>query len=168
MPRFATDGPHTVAVRVNDPHGGRAVAVGLVSVDGSRPIVTALRASARVLALPARSGRARSAARRGELPSATTIRFRLSEAARVQLRVERARKGRRVAGRCRSNGKRGRACTLWSSARVIRRSERAGTNAIALRARGLAPGSYRLTLTATDSVGNRSPRRTLGLRVLRR
>jgi hypothetical protein len=43
----------------------------------------------------------------------------------------------------------------------------AGENGIALRARGLAPGHYRLGLTAADEVGNRSPRRTLGLRVVR-
>ena len=36
-----------------------------------------------------------------------------------------------------------------------------------MRARGLKPGRYRLVLTAADEVGNRSPRRTLALRVVR-
>jgi hypothetical protein len=69
-------------------------------------------------------------------------------------------------GACRPKLERGRRCTAWSRARLIKRSGRAGENAIRLRARGLAPGRFRLVLTAVDEVGNRSPRRTLGLRVV--
>ena len=168
-PRFAVDGPKTVAVRVNDPHGGRAVAVGTLEVDGSLPMVTRLRSAARVLAVPARRKRARgSAARAARPPSSTSIRFRLSEAASVRLTVERARSGRRArGGPCRPKAKRGRRCTAWSRVRLIKRSGRAGENAIALRARGLTPGSFRVVLAAVDEVGNRSPRRTLALRVVR-
>jgi hypothetical protein len=36
-----------------------------------------------------------------------------------------------------------------------------------MRARGLKPGRYRLVLTAADEAGNRSPRRAIGLRVVR-
>ncbi|HEV3378965.1 MAG TPA: PKD domain-containing protein, partial [Thermoleophilaceae bacterium] len=46
---FATNGPATVRVRVNDPHGGRAVAEGSVLVDGALPIIDDLRRGARVL-----------------------------------------------------------------------------------------------------------------------
>ena len=67
----------------------------------------------------------------------------------------------------RDRAKRGRRCTAWSRVRLIKRSGRAGENAIALRARGLTPGSFRVVLAAVDEVGNRSPRRTLALRVVR-
>jgi DNA-binding beta-propeller fold protein YncE len=159
MPRFAVDGRRVVRVRVNDPHGGRAVATRTLDVDGSRPVLTDLRAASRVLGVP--SGRGQGAA-------ATRLRFRLSEAATVTVALNRARPGRRSKGRaCRPLAKRGRRCTVWSRARTIRRSAGAGQNGILLRARGLRPGRYRVVLTATDRVGNRSPRRTLELRVVR-
>jgi hypothetical protein len=170
MPRFSVDGPKIVRVRVNDPHGGRAVAEGTLDVDGSRPVLTRLRAATRVLGVPSRRRRASgaAAARTGEPPAATTLRFRLSEAAVVTVAVDRARQGRRPKGRaCSPRAKRGRRCIAWSRARTIRRSADAGQNGIALRARGLRPGRYRVLLTATDEVGNRSARRTLPLRVVR-
>jgi hypothetical protein len=49
----------------------------------------------------------------------------------------------------------------------VSRAATAGRNGIALRARGLKPGRYRVVLTATDAVGNVSPRRVLALRVRR-
>jgi hypothetical protein len=123
-----------------------------------------------VLGVPPRRRRARgSAAALGKQPpGATTLRFRLSEAAIVTVALDRARQGRRAKGRaCGPRAKRGRRCVAWTRARRIRRSARAGPNGIALRARGLRPGRYRVVLTATDEVGNRSPRRTLQLRVVR-
>jgi DNA-binding beta-propeller fold protein YncE len=58
---FATHGPATVRVRVNDPHGGRAVAEASVMVDGAAPLIGHLRRGARVLAVkrPARRPRIR-------------------------------------------------------------------------------------------------------------
>jgi DNA-binding beta-propeller fold protein YncE len=47
---FVTHGPATVRVRVNDPHGGRAVAEGSVMVDGAAPVIGHLRRGASVLA----------------------------------------------------------------------------------------------------------------------
>jgi flagella basal body P-ring formation protein FlgA len=118
-----------------------------------------------VLGLPSR--RARGRASSASPPPATTLRFRASEAARVTVALTRARKGRRSKGACSTRAKRGRRCTAWSTARTIRRAATGGQNDITLRARGLKPGRYRVVLTATDEVGNRSPRRTLGLRVVR-
>ena len=165
MPKFAVDGATFVRVRVNDPHGGRAVAEGTVNVDASRPVLTGLRTLARVLALPSRRGRGHASS--ATPPPATTLRFRVSEAARVTVALNRARKGRRSKGACSTRAKRGRRCTAWSTARTIRRTATAGQNDITLRARGLRTGRYRVVLTATDEVGNRSPRRTLGLHVVR-
>jgi sugar lactone lactonase YvrE len=170
MPRFSGDGAKTVRVRVNDPHGGRAAAEATVDVDGSRPALTGLRALARVLGVPERGTRARrrAGAARAKPPPSTTVRFRLSEAATVTLAVNRARSGRRPKGKpCRARAKRGRPCTVWSRSRTVKRSLGAGGNGITVRARGLKPGRYRLVLTAADEVGNRSPRRAIGLRVVR-
>jgi PKD domain len=159
-PRFVTDGPKTVRVRANDPHGGRAVAQADVRVDGSTPLITRLRV-ARALGLRSR----RSAA---ALPAATQLRFRLSEAATVTVALHRARAGHRRKGRpCSPRAKRGRRCTLYTRARTIRRSRPAGENAITLRSRGLKPGRYRITVIAVDGVGNRSAPRRLGIRVVR-
>ena len=85
----------------------------------------------------------------------------------VTVSVRRARAGRRAEGACSTRSKRGRPCTAWSVARQIRRAERAGRNRLTLRSRGLRRGRYRIVLSATDAVGNRSQRRTIGLRVVR-
>jgi DNA-binding beta-propeller fold protein YncE len=167
MPRFAVDGPHTVRVRVNDPHGGRAVAEATLDVDGSRPVLSDLRAAARVLGVGRGRARRSATAARSEPPRSTKLRFRLSEAATVTVAVNRARAGRRARGACSTRARRGRRCTAWSVARTIRRSARAGRNGITLRARGLRPGRYRVVLRAVDKVGNRSSRRALELRVVR-
>jgi PKD domain len=168
MPRFAGDGTKTVRVRVDDPHGGQTVAQGTVDVDGSKPLLTGLRTVAHVLGLPPTRAHRRPRAARSRPPSATTVSFRLSEAATVTLTTDRVRKGRRPKGRaCSTRAKRGRPCSVLSRARSIKRSAQAGENRISVRARGLKPGRFRLMLTAADEVGNRSPRRTLGLRVVR-
>ena len=167
MPDFSVDGPHAVRVRVNDPHGGRAVAEGTVSVDGRRPVVSDVRAAANVLSLRHKRGRGKAGAKRKPPPTSTSLRFRLSEAAMVTVSVRRARAGRRAEGACSTRSKRGRPCTAWSVARQIRRAERAGRNRLTLRSRGLRPGRYRIVLGATDAVGNRSQRRSIGLRVVR-
>jgi DNA-binding beta-propeller fold protein YncE len=163
-PRFANDGFKTVRVRVNDPHGGRAVAEGRLRVDGSMPVITGLRVG-RVLGLRRKPRGGASAA---AAPRVTQLRFRLSETARVTVALDRIRAGRRRQGQpCRLKATRGRRCTIYTRARTIRRSATAGENAVALRARGLKPGRYRITVTAVDPVGNRSAPRRLPLRVVR-
>jgi hypothetical protein len=162
---FGRHGPATVRMRVNDPHGGRAVAEATVSVDGAVPIITQVHTGSRVLGVGSRSGG--SAARRTP-PRATSIRFSLSEPAAVGVKIERARFGRRTPGaRCRVRAKRGRRCVRWVPVRAIGHAGAAGANSIRLTARGLRPGRHRLVLTAVDAVGNASARRTLSLRVVR-
>jgi sugar lactone lactonase YvrE len=176
---FESHGRATVRVRVNDPHGGRAVAEASVLVDGAAPLITGLRSGARVLGVrqPARSRGERRGDRTGHGPArarrrpprATTIRFNLSEPATVTLVVERARRGRRTqAGApCRVRARRGRRCVRWSPTRLVRHGGGAGANAVLLRARGLRPGRYRLLLRAVDGVGNASAQRRLPLRIVR-
>jgi hypothetical protein len=100
-------------------------------------------------------------ATRFRLGKATTISFRLSEAAKVALTFERKLTGRRSHGRCVKPRKGARAnCTRY--VRVsggLSAQAKAGTNKIAFRGRlsrkrRLAPGSYRLTLLARDAAGN--------------
>jgi hypothetical protein len=162
---FGQHGPATVRIRVNDPHGGRAVTEATVSVDGAVPIITEVRAGSRVLGVGRRS---RSTAARRRPPRATNIRFNLSEPAAVGVTIQRARRGRRTTGtKCRVRAKRGRRCIRWAPVRVMSHAGAAGANSIRLRARGLRPGRHRLVLTAVDAVGNPSARRTLPLRVVR-
>jgi sugar lactone lactonase YvrE len=166
---FATHGPATVRVRVNDPHGGQSVAETSVLVDGAIPVIGQLRQGARVLGVRARRARAAARPRRRRPPRATTIRFNLSEPAAVSLAVDRARLGRRaVAGDpCRVRSRTGRRCIRWVRKRVLDHAGAAGANAIRLRARGLHPGRYRLVISAVDGVGNPSAERLLALRVVR-
>lgn len=162
---FGRHGPATVRLRVNDPHGGRAVAEASVSVDGAVPIITQLRAGSRVLGVGRRS---RSSAARRRPRRATNIRFKLTEPAAVDLTIERARRGRRTPGtRCRARAKPGRRCTRWTTVRAMDHAGAAGSNSVRVKARGLRPGRHRLVLTAVDAVGNRSAQRRLPLRVVR-
>jgi sugar lactone lactonase YvrE len=149
-PRFTSDGVRTLAVRVTDPHGGQSTATARLRVDGTRPMLTELRA----------------ARRRVTMPKAATIRFRLSERAAVTLGLAKARPGRRVkGGSCSRRAKRGRRCTVWVGVRTLKRSGRAGANSIKVRTRGLKPGHFRVTLKAADEVGHRSPSRSVRLEV---
>jgi len=169
---FVTHGPATVRVRVNDPHGGRAVAEANIMVDGAMPVIGHLRRGARVLGVKRQPRRARkrraAASLRRPPPRATTIRFSLTEPAAVTLAVDRARRGRRPVanGPCRVRARTGRRCLRWTRERVINHAGAAGENGIRLRARGLRPGFHRLVLSAVDGVGNASAPRLAPLRVV--
>jgi hypothetical protein len=120
----------------------------------------------------ARLSRTRFRAGRG-----TVLSYRLSEAARVTLRIERKLKGRRVRSRgrirCVKRTRRNarRRCTLYRRVAILTRASKAGLNRIAFSGRvggrKLRPGSYRLTLTPTDAAGNRGTPRRLSFRVVR-
>jgi hypothetical protein len=79
--------------------------------------------------------------------SRTTVRYRLSEPARVVLTIRSAVGGRRV-GRATQAG-------------------RTGRNSKRIPAAGLAPGRYLVSLIATDRAGNESAARRTGFRVAR-
>jgi hypothetical protein len=78
----------------------------------------------------------------------TTLRWRLSEAARITVRIDRlsGRKRRRV--------------------RSISRRAAGGVGRLRLSARRLKPGRYRLTLTAVDAAGNRSAPKSIAFRIV--
>jgi hypothetical protein len=110
------------------------------------------------------------AARRGasiarkKAPVGTTVRYRLSEAAKAKFTVERRMTGRRRGHKCvaptRKNRK-ARHCTRYRRLRgSFSRAGTAGSNSFRftgrLRGKKLRPARYRLVMVATDSAGNRS------------
>lgn len=95
--------------------------------------------------------------------TAASVRFRLSERARVRVVVARRLDGRRAGRRCLTGAKtprRGGRCVVWKTLRGTAVNGRAGANRITLLTRAQsrrAPlGTYRVTLVATDPAGNRS------------
>ena len=105
----------------------------------------------------------------------TTFVFRLSEAARVTIRMDRARPGVRVGRRCLAprRGRRGKRCVRYVRAGTLtRRSARAGLNRVRFSGRigrrALKLGRHRAILRAVDPAGNRSRARTLSFKVVRR
>ena len=115
---------------------------------------------------------------RKKVKRGTTIRYTLSEAAKVTLRFERKSKGRRVkkgkkrvcAKRTRKNRKK-RKCNRFKSAGTLTRASKAGKNSVKFSGRigkkALKRGSYRLVVQGTDAAGNKSKRRTLSFKVVK-
>jgi hypothetical protein len=106
-------------VRVSDPHGASSVAGAVVRVDSIRPVLSGL------------------------VIRGSTITYRLSEAARVKIQLQRkVRRRRRAIGTLRQNGVAGR--------NRLRVSSRASASKRRRRVR------YRAQAFAVDAVGNRS------------
>jgi len=106
----------------------------------------------------------------------TVLRFTASEAAKLTLRFERPRpgrrttaKGRRVCKPVKRRPKRG-ACTAYRRDGTLTRQIRSGSGRVALSGRigrrALRRGVHRLTLVATDAAGNRSRAVRLSLRIV--
>jgi hypothetical protein len=111
-----------------------------------------------------------AAAKRG-----TTFRYLLSEVAIVRFAIGRRLKGRLVAGRCQRptrQNRDARHCTRYRRVGSFRRSATAGANKTKIRGtvdrRWLRPGPYRATLRATDGAGNRSHRKRVRFKIVRR
>jgi hypothetical protein len=143
----------------------------VAAADTTRPVVGRLRIR------PARFRKGRLLPRAArKVRTGTTIRLRLSEAARLRLTFARVRPGRRVRGRCRKQTRRNRGrprCRRYTRVRgAISPPGRQGANRIRFqgrlnRRRGLRPGRYRLVVRATDSAGNRSRPSRAGFTLLR-
>jgi hypothetical protein len=105
----------------------------------------------------------------------TTFLYSLSEVAVVRFTIERRSKGRLVDGRCRRptrENRDARACTRYTRVGSFWRSAAAGANKTKFRGkvggRWLRRGPYRATLRATDGAGNRSHRKRVRFKVVRR
>jgi Tol biopolymer transport system component len=98
------------------------------------------------------------------------IRFTLSEAASVSLRIELKGKGRKKGSRCVTKRRTGKRCTLYKAKVTLKRSGKAGVNTVAFNGRAgkkkLAKGSYRITATAVDAAGNRAKKKTVSFRIV--
>jgi len=111
-------------------------------------------------------------------PVGTTIRWRLSEAARVTLSFQRARPGRRVGRRCVAPTPRRRSrprCVRFSRAgRIVVPNAQAGVNTLRFEGRltsrrQLGLGVHRVIVGAVDAAGNRSDsRRSRTFRIVAR
>jgi hypothetical protein len=125
------------------------------------------------------TGRAAAKRKRKKVKRGTTIRYTLSEAATVRLRIDRALAGRRVTRKrkrvcakpTRKNRKR-RKCTRYKRAgRTLVRTSKAGKNRVKFTGRiarkALKRGRYRLTIVATDAAGNASKARRLNFRIVK-
>jgi virginiamycin B lyase len=105
----------------------------------------------------------------------TTIRFMLSEPAKVTMSVQRRTLGRRVGRHCRkatAHNQGTHRCTLWRAAGTLRRGALLGPNSVAFSGRigrrALRTGRYRLKTRAVDPAGNRSKARIAPFTIVRR
>jgi hypothetical protein len=109
-------------------------------------------------------------------PIGTTVTFRLSEAATVRFRVERARPGKKVKRRCvkpthanRHAHKCVRYMLLPGGFTIQATAAQARFRFTGrLMNRKLPVGNYRLKAVATDAAGNRSSAQRAGFRIARR
>ena len=151
---FAAAGRYTVRASAVDAAGNRTTEVRVVDVAAAGPPVAV--GDERDLVAPV-LGRVRmSGTRRGRR---VTARVSLSEGAAVELRLQRARKGVRRAGRCRTSRaarrKGGRGCRRFVTVeRVDLSAAAAGEIKRALGGRRLARGRYRVVVEARDAAGN--------------
>jgi len=149
---YAAAGTYVVTLRVTDPTGQQATATKTVAIQAPLP-GGSTGGSGAGGSTGAEADTLAPAIRRLTIVRAgRLVRFRLSERSRVTLRVIRAGT-RTTAGRVRLRG-------------------RAGANRIRLRRRvarirPLAPGRYRLVVTARDGAGNRAKPRSARFAVLR-
>lgn len=102
-------------------------------------------------------------------PRGGQLTLRLSDAATVELRFERALGGRRAGGRCVSGRRRGARCVRYVAAGTLRSKLVAGTRTIVLTgrigAKALRPGRHRLRVSARAADGRRSAARSLILTI---
>lgn len=172
---FADSGTDTVAADCETDHaapgggggggtggggtGGGGTGGGGTVTTRRAPVLSALSLSRRQFTV----GRAATAISAARTRAGTTIRFRLSEAARVTLAVDRLAAGRRSGRRCvalRRALARAKRCVRTARAGALTRAAAAGASAVPFSGRigrrALAPGRYRLTASAVDADGDRA------------
>jgi len=82
---------------------------------------------------------------------------RLSEAASLRVTIEKRTAGKRKGKKCLApkKGRSGKKCVRYVKVRSFRKAGKAGDNTVSM-GKKLAPASYRLSLAAVDTAGNRS------------
>jgi len=169
-----TGGKRSVTASATDAAGNSTTDQRAIEVkDVTRVVISGARFRPRRFVVGRRSTALTAKLRRG-----STLRFKLSERARVTISFERGVRGRRKGKRCVAPGAApgGRPCKRFVRVRRIRslrRNGRAGANKIRfsgrLRGRPLRAGLYRAVLRATDTGGLKAkPRRAPFKIVVRR
>jgi hypothetical protein len=141
--------------------------------DTTAPVFSKVSETNRVFAVG--KGRTPVSAKRRRVKVGTTFRFTLSEAASVKLAIAQKQPGRRVGKACRKPSRKNRGrrhCARFVKKGTLTRTGKAGANSVKFTGRvgrrALKPGSYRVTITATDAAGNKSKPKVLSFRVVRR
>ena len=168
---YAAGGTYTVTLTVRDEDGATATATRTVTVTNLAPGLRGLRIVPRAFAPLSRGSSIVSQRSRG-----ATVRYTLSEAARVRFSVQRRTTGRRVGRRCVKTTRRNRSrrrCTRFVTVRgSFTHAGTTGANRFRfsgrVRRRALRRGRYRLVARATDAAGNRSPVVRASFRIVRR
>jgi hypothetical protein len=118
---------------------------------------------------------AAAAKKKKKTPVGTRFSWRLSESAKVTLRIERATSGRRKGRSCVKPTKKlrkAKKCTLWVRAGTLTRQSAAATTKLTFSGRigkkALKAGSYRAVVSAVDAAGNASAKRTVAFKVVKR
>jgi hypothetical protein len=156
------------ALRGDCPFGPVAAAPPPPAADTTAPVISGLRLAPTRF----RAGARVQAARRGRTAIGSRLRFSLSEAGRVRIRVGARLPGRRVGKRCvaRRPGAKGRACIRFVRKGTLSAPGKLGANTVAVTGRVarklLVRGRYRGTITAVDAAGNRSAPRTFTFTIL--
>ena len=151
------DGAHSFKVRAVDMLGATDLspATAAFSVDTTLPRITKARIAKRF-----RLGRKKTAVT-ARLTKGSSFRYTLSEDATVKIKIERCTKRR---------GKTG--CRRYKTVRTLTRKGHEGKNRNKftgrIKGRKARRGLFRATLRATDEVGNRSKRKRLKFRIVRR
>jgi Tol biopolymer transport system component len=162
----ALDADCGVAPPAPAPGPGQAPGPG-PGADTTAPVLSSLKASPATF----RIGSKRTAVSAKKLPpKGTKIKFSLSEAASVSLRIERKAKGRKKGKKCLAKRKTGKRCTRYVLKGTLKRAGKAGANSVAFSGRigskKLAKGRYRIRATATDAAGNRSAKKSAAFRIV--
>jgi Tol biopolymer transport system component len=145
--------------------GGGGLPGGVPVRDRTAPVLSKVSLSAKRFAVSAKATAVSAARRKArKTPRGTTVRFRLSEDARVTVTVRSVkktkRKGRKTVTRRKTVG------------RLTRTHVRRGSRTLSFSGRigkkALARGGYELVLRATDAAGNASKTKTLAFTVVSR
>jgi Tol biopolymer transport system component len=138
--------------------------------DTTRPTLDQVKIAPTRFAVTAKATPTAARAHRG-----ARLSWRLSEAARITIRIEQARAGRRKGRRCvkpTRKLRRAKHCTLWAFAGTLTRRSPLGRSGTAFSGRigrrALKVGSYRALVRAVDAAGNKSALRTVGFKIVRR
>lgn len=94
----------------------------------------------------------------------TTIRLTLSTAAAVKVTITHRIAGHKVGPSCKPNAKRGKSCSLVSAVKTLHFMGLAGDNKMKLLIKSLRPGSYSVTISASNP-GGTSDKITLNFKI---